>query len=101
MATLTVAVPTTKWDVISRIAALEGMGVAAWMDDFLAQQIRIVLETARQTIGMDEGEFSSYLDQQGTAEKDHRQAVLDAFVEEIMASYDFDGLPAMHERTFP
>ena len=48
MATLTVAVPTGKWDVISRIAALEGMGVAAWLDNFISQQIRTLLETARR-----------------------------------------------------
>ena len=79
MATLTVAVPDGKWDVISRIAALEGMGVAAWLDDFLAQQIRIVLETARQELGMGDDEFASYLDRREPGEKAHQQAVLDAF----------------------
>ncbi len=99
MAVVRIPVPDDKWDVIARIAALEGMGLAAWVEDFVAQQVRIVLETARQELDMNEGEFSSYIEGLDAGKKERQQAILDDFVAGIMATYDFAGLLAMHERT--
>ncbi len=100
MTCVTVAVPDGKWDVIGRIAALEGMGVAAWVEDFVAQQMCIVLETARQEAGMDETEFGAWLGSLDAPDKTRHQAVVDAYIAELVATYDFDGLLAMHERVF-
>jgi hypothetical protein len=100
MATITVAIPDGKWDTITRIAAREGLDVASWVEEFVAQQTRIVLETARQELEMDEAEFIDHLEQLDTSGKAHQQAVMVAFIDEIMATFDFDGLLAMHERTF-
>jgi hypothetical protein len=49
---------------------------------------------------MDEAEFLVHLEQLDTSGKAHQQAVMDAFIDEIMATFDFDGLLAMHERSF-
>ncbi|NMC04108.1 MAG: hypothetical protein GYA24_02790 [Candidatus Lokiarchaeota archaeon] len=100
MASLTVAVPDSKWAVIARIAACERMAIGAWMDDFIAQQIRIALETARRVLDMQDGEFQAQVDGQEPGENANDQAILDAFVEDLWATYDFDGLLAMHERPF-
>jgi hypothetical protein len=100
MATITVTIPDGKWGTISRIAAREGLDVASWVEDFVAQQTRIVLETARQELEMGEMEFLAHLEQLDTSGKAHQQAVMDAFIDEIMATFDFDGLLAMHDRVF-
>jgi hypothetical protein len=86
--------------VIARIAALEGMGVAAWVEDFVAQQVRIVLETARQEMNMNDIEFGAWLGSLDASTKERHQVVMDAYIAELMATYDFDGLFASHDRSF-
>ncbi len=100
MTCVSIAVPDGKWDAIARIAALEGLGVAAWVEDFVVQQMCIVLETARQEAGKDEAEFGAWLGSLDAPAKAREQAVVDAYIAELMATYDFDGLLAMHERVF-
>ncbi len=98
MATITVTIPDHKWDTISRIAALEGLGVAAWVEEFVAQQTCIMLETVRQELGMDERQFLSCLEHLDARGKEPHQAIMDSLIGEIMATFDFDCLLAMHER---
>ncbi len=100
IAAVRIPVPDDKWDVIGRIAALEGMDVAVWVEDFVVQQMRIVLETAKQEVEMDETEFGAWLGSLDVPSKARHQAVRDAYIAELMATYDFDGLLAMHERSF-
>ncbi len=70
-----------------------------WVEGFVVQFVRIVLETVRQELERDSDELASYMQGIDAGTKDRQQTTLDEHVAGIIATHDTGGPLAMHGRT--